>query len=245
MASSRRTGSLLLWALLTSACQQPAAVALDETSAAEVIGALADGHIAATRQADPDSPKQYRVMVDSLELSRAATLLARQALPKRPGPGTLELLPDDALVPSRVVEQARLVAGLSGDLERTLQAIDGIVSARVHIALAPPSKSLLGPPSPAPKAVVVVTKNAAAAITTSEIQSLVSQGVSGLSPEAVRVISHLHRPRPAPTPTTSRPSLKWIALAAIAANLLQLLVWLGIWIRFRRRPHNSPQLHKA
>ena len=74
---TRGQGWLALGLVLSClSCQVPAAVDLDEQAAGEVLLALEENRIAASRQSDPDSPKRFRIMVSQTHLSRAAGVLA-------------------------------------------------------------------------------------------------------------------------------------------------------------------------
>jgi type III secretory pathway lipoprotein EscJ len=49
--------------------------------------------------------------------------------------GLSDLSEQNSLLPSLQLEQARLLAGTSNDLERSLTSIEGIASARVHLGI--------------------------------------------------------------------------------------------------------------
>ncbi len=75
-----------------------------------------------------------RVVVPSSQTALARTIIDGSGLPKRHPPGLTETLPSGGLIPDRAAEQARLLRGLSGEIERVFLAIDGIVDARVLLS---------------------------------------------------------------------------------------------------------------
>ena len=72
------------------------------------------------------------------DAARALLTMQGEGLPRPRPAGVLDAMDKGALVPSRAAEHAQYVAGLSGDLERTLEGIDGVLSARVHLNVPDP-----------------------------------------------------------------------------------------------------------
>src|SRR6202042_3506452 len=68
-----------------------------------------------------------------------------EALPRPHAAGVMDTLDKGALVPSSAQEHAELVAGMAGDLARTLEGVDGVLSARVHLNIATPDPLRFGP----------------------------------------------------------------------------------------------------
>jgi type III secretory pathway lipoprotein EscJ len=68
----------------------------------------------------------------------------------------LDALGKGSLVPSRLAEHVKVVTGTSGDLERSLRAIDGVVSARVHLAVPVRDPLTLGAQAPPATASVLI-----------------------------------------------------------------------------------------
>src|SRR4029079_8098004 len=66
---------------------------------------------------------------------RALELLRAAGLPRGQRTGFAEVYGQPSLVPTATEERARYVEALSGEIERTLETVDGVVSARVHLVL--------------------------------------------------------------------------------------------------------------
>jgi flagellar M-ring protein FliF len=89
---------------------------------------------------------------------------------------------------SRAVESERLRAARELDLARTIEAIDAVQAARVHLALEAPSAFLRERAKPA--ASVMLTLQGGRALSDSQVQAivnLVASSVPGMSPDGVSV----------------------------------------------------------
>src|SRR3954469_9515862 len=107
---------------------------LPEGEANRAVVALEQHGVSAEKERDPEAEGRFRVSVGRDEAAAAAAVLSQEAVPSRENPGILQSLGAGSMVPSRLAEHARLLSGISGELEQSLQAVDGVVSARVHLA---------------------------------------------------------------------------------------------------------------
>jgi type III secretion protein J len=207
-----RTGTawvgVALFALLAllSACTVPIAAGLEETDANRVVVALDRAAIEATKEADPAVEGRFRVMVTRDDAARALGAMRNEELPRPHTPGVLDSLDKGALVPSAAQEHAQLVSGMAGDLARTLEGVDGVLSARVHLNVAAPDPLRLGPP---PKTTASVLLEA----------RLIAGGVPDLALQDVAVV---FVPRPAP-PLGTDAELRHVGPIAVAQSSMRLL----------------------
>lgn len=172
-------------------CAVPVASGLSEEDANRVVVALERASVDTTKEPDPAAEGKSRVMVPREDAARATLTLREEELPPRAAPGVLETMGKGSLVPSTATEHAQYVSGVSGDLERSLTAIDGVVAARVHLSL--PSPDPLGGRggvvAQKPTASVLVKhRGANAPIDAVSIQRLVAGAISGLVAEDVAVV---------------------------------------------------------
>lgn len=176
-------------ALTAAGCAVPVATALDEPEANRVVVALDQAGIDATKEADPTSEGKFRVTVPRDDAARALVTMRDEELPRPPTKGILEAEDRGQLVPSQASEHARLVAGLAGELEKSLSAVDGVLVARVHLNL--PAREPLrdGPPGKATASVLLEHRGATPPIAVESVQRLVAGGAPGLSPADVTVVS--------------------------------------------------------
>src|SRR5262245_31877616 len=116
---------------------------LDERQANEVVAVLESAGIGADKVQEDGQANAYKIVVPHGESARAFALLESRDLPKRALRGLGDTFAGGTLLPSPVEDRARYAAALAGELERSLEEIPGVVSARVHLAL-PPEESLIG-----------------------------------------------------------------------------------------------------
>jgi type III secretion protein J len=240
------TGVLVMVAL-TAACSVPVARGLDEQDANRVATALEEQGVAASKEPDPQGEGRWLVSVAPDDAQAATAVLVSENLPPRPSPGVLEAMGEEALVPSRASEHARLVTGIAGDLERSLRGIDGVLSARVHLAVPVPDTLALDDTRPPPTASVLLRhRGATPPISVQGVQQLVARAVPGLSPEMVSVVATPVPPaRRAPdrelarfgpitvTQGTSR-TLRVIVAVVAVLNFALIGMLVALWSRLRR-----------
>lgn len=119
---------------------------------------------------------------------QAKMLLAQAGLPKAApdGDAMISALPMGA---SRAVEGERLRGAREMDLARTIEAIDAVASAKVHLAVEQPSVFLRDQAKPA--ASVMLRLRAGRALSDAQVQAivnLVASSVPGLSPDGISVV---------------------------------------------------------
>jgi type III secretion protein J len=178
-------------------CAVPVAAGLEEGDANRVVVALDQAGIDASKEVDPAIEGRFRVTVPRDESSRALATMADEQLPRPKSRGVLEAADRGQLVPSQAAEHAQLVAGLAGDLERTIGNIDGVLSARVHMNL--PARDALrdGPPLKASASVLVEHRGTTPPLAPESVQRLVAGGAPSLAPADVVVVFVPHPTRPA------------------------------------------------
>jgi type III secretion protein J len=232
--------------LILVACSVPVAGNLDESDANHAVALLARGGVGADKERDPEHEGHYRVSVSKGEASTAIGFLADENLPPKASPGVLEALGQGGVVPSRLAEHARWTAGVAGDLERSLRSLEGVLSARVHLAV--PARDGLDLEETAEKpsaSVLVQHRGATPPVAAGEVQRLVAGAVPGLSPDRVNVVLATSPASRAATPVLLRfgPitvtngsgfALRVLAAATVLLNLLLLSGLLLLWSRLRR-----------
>jgi len=250
-AGDRARWVLVGAATLLAACNVPIAVGLDENDANHAIVALEKSGVAADKDRDPDADGRWRISVARDDASSAAGVLSAESLPPPASPGLLDTLGQGSIVPSHAADQAKFVAGIAGELERSLRSLDGVVSVRVHLAL--PVADSLSPevlPPQASASVLLRHRGSAPPIAISDIQRLVAGAAPGLTPAQVSVVASPvpdpHRPaerelsRFGPV-TVTRGSvfpLRTIVGGAVLLNLALLTALALLWARVRRAESN-------
>lgn len=202
-----RWSALLVVAALCAACSSPLLHDLDEAEANQVLAVLQQRGIPAEKVRSQEGNRAtYRILVGRSQASAAWQLLRLENLPRPRPPGVSELFGKPGLVPTATQERTLMHHALSGELSRTLQALDGVLEARVHLVL--PARDPLSPPDappPSPRAAVLMRVSAArGALDVGEVRQLVSGSVEGLRPEAVSVLVSRASAAAPPAPGSSQ-----------------------------------------
>jgi type III secretion protein J len=208
-----------------SACSAPVARGLEEADANAVVVALEEGGIVADKEPDPEAEGRWRINVSREEAASAAAILSEANLPPRTSPGVLEALGGGSLVPSRTSEHAKLISGTSGELERSLRSVEGVLSARVHLGV--PAKDALVPADraePPTASVLIRHRGPNAPVSVQDVQRLVAGAVPGLDPTHVSVVS---KPSIAAERSPTRDLVRFGPLTVTRASLWPLRAIVG------------------
>ncbi|MDB5701131.1 MAG: fliF [Sphingomonadales bacterium] len=175
--------AVLAWMAISAPAQKP------------LFAGLADGDKAAVAAALDVAGVKYRIDGDSgaLDVStddyhRARMLLAGQGLPKS-APGASAALDALPIGASHALEGERLRGARETDLARTVEAIDGVDSAKIHLAVEAPS--LFVRDRVKSSASVMVTLTAGRTLSDAQVQAivhLVASSVNGLNADDVAVV---------------------------------------------------------
>ncbi|MCB9667679.1 MAG: secretion protein [Myxococcales bacterium] len=221
---------------------------LSEEQANRIVVALDRAGIKASKDKEDGfgTDRKYQVKVSRSAVSGALTALRQDALPREQEPGIKELFDGKALVSSAIEERVRYAAALSGELSRSIETIEGVLDARVHVALPPPAPLDGAEARPRPQASVLITyRPAGAAFGDDDVQRLIAGAVHGLAPHDVSVVRiKSSRSR---SPKTHLVYVGPIAVSRATASLLRgiLAVMLGlnvvlmaalVWLFKRARP---------
>jgi type III secretion protein J len=211
----------LALALVLTACSVPVAGALDEEDANRIVVALDHASVESTKEADPVVEGKYRVTVLRDDAARALVAMKGEELPRPKAAGVLDAVDKGALVPSPTQEHAAIIAGTAGDLEKTLEGVDGVLSARVHLNVPQAEPFETATPAKTTASVLVEHRGATPPLTESEVARLVSGGVPNLKPPDVAVVM-VSRPVPARAPGSELTHVGPIAVARGSMRMLQL-----------------------
>ncbi|CAM3257743.1 Flagellar M-ring protein [Sphingomonas antarctica] len=171
------------WFTFQTPAQRPVFDSLPESDKAAVASALDTSGIAY----HVDSSTGAVTVADS-DYHRARMLLAGQGLPKA-APSAASQLSAMPMGASRAVEGETLKSAREADLSRTIEAIDVVKSARVHLASADPSPFLRDEPKAT--ASVMLTLQPNRDLTSAQvraIQHLVASSLPDLNAEDVSIV---------------------------------------------------------
>jgi flagellar M-ring protein FliF len=133
------------------------------------------------------------ILVPTADAGRARLQLAARGIPKHDG-DEWALLDNESLGVSPFVEQVHYVRGVESALSRTVGEVDGVVSAKVSLAM-PKDNDFLGD-SPKPSASVLVRLRPGMELTSTQVDGiigLVASSVPGLSRDNVTIVDQTGR----------------------------------------------------
>ena len=175
----------LAWMSFSTAPQKVLFASLADADKASVTQALDQANIAA-RIDDAGA-----VTVDEDDYARAKMLLAGQGLPKAT-PGGYAILDQLPMGVSRAVEGERLRQARETEIARSIQEIDAVAEARVHLAT--PEASVFIRDNAAPSASVILKLQPGRSLSEAQVGSiinLVASSVPGLKSDAVTIVDQM------------------------------------------------------
>ena len=182
--------ALTLLVLALGGCRAEIVHDLDEPQANQILDVLNRRAIGARKsRVTRGSAATYTVSVARGDAPRAWRVLREHNLPRPKTKGVGELFGNVGLVPTATQERALMHQALAGELSRTLQRVDGVRDARVHVVL-PEKKPFASGDSkaPEPRASVLLKVGKHAPLTAGEVKRLVAGAVDGLDEKRVSVV---------------------------------------------------------
>ncbi|KYH01589.1 type III secretion system inner membrane ring lipoprotein SctJ [Bradyrhizobium sp. DOA1] len=180
--------AFLLFPLLLSlaGCKADLYTKVQEREANEMLALLLSKGVDAVRVVGKDGTST--IQVEAKQLAFSINLLNDQGLPRQPFKSLGEVFKGAGLVASPLEERARYVYALSEELSRTINDIDGVLSARVHVVL--PKNDLLRQDATPSSASVFIRhdSNAKLSALLPQIKMLVANSIEGLSYDKVTVV---------------------------------------------------------
>ncbi|MCP3734986.1 flagellar M-ring protein FliF [Sphingomonas sp. RP10(2022)] len=176
----------LAWIMLSSPTQKTLFTGLTDADKQAVTSALTQANIASRIDEGTGA-----LTVDEDQFSKARMLLAGQGLPKQ-APGGYAILDQLPMGVSRAVEGERLRQARETELARSIEDIDAVAEARVHLAT--PEASVFVRDNASPSASVVVKLQGGRALSQAQVQSiinLVASSVPGMKPESVTIVDQM------------------------------------------------------
>jgi len=176
----------LAWMALSTPTQKTLFTGMTDADKAAVTAALTQAGIESRVDGGTDA-----LTVNEEDYSKARMLLAGQGLPKQ-APGGYAILDQLPMGVSRAVEGERLRQARETELARSIQEIDAVAEARVHLAM--PESTVFVRDKANPSASVVLKLQGGRMLSDAQVASIVSlvaSSVPGMRPEDVTVVDQL------------------------------------------------------
>ncbi|MCC5811366.1 MAG: type III secretion inner membrane ring lipoprotein SctJ [Ectothiorhodospiraceae bacterium] len=218
---------LLVLVLVLGGCKEAVYTKLPEQHANEVLMTLRNAGIDADKRATEDD--MFGVWVPRSDLPGAIQLLQAEGLPSRTYANMSEMFQRQELIASPTAERVRLIYGLEQQLADTLSSIDGVLDARVHLAI-PPDDPLRRNGRPSSASVFLKHRaDMEMQVVVAPVKDLVVRSVEGLSPDRVAVTLF---PARSISRNTGRPPESRVLGARVAeADVTRMQLALGLpWV---------------
>lgn len=228
-------GVLVAVALLMSACAEKELYGgLSEKEANEMVAVLQSAGVSASK-ASKDG-KIWSLQTDADDFPKAVAVLHDQGYPRDRFESLGEVFKKEGFVSSPMEQRARLMYGLSQELSQTISSIDGVVQARVHIAV-PEADPLSEEPKPSSASVFIRhSPDVDLSSQVGSIKALVTNSIEGLPYDRVTVVLFPARPVATPPPTPAK------SLTAPLLAILAAIVGVGLYLSSRFRKPTKPVL---
>lgn len=178
-----RRALILLPLLFLVGCKSSLFENLEEDQANQIVAALSQHGIDGVKARNAD--KTWSVSVDSAYVVAATEITREYALPRGGHANLGELFSRQGLISNPGEDQVRYVYGLTQELSETLEKIDGVLVARVHVVQPErdPLKRQVAPPSAS--VMIRYRSDYNLDYMRDKIRGLVAGSVEGLTPDHV------------------------------------------------------------
>lgn len=240
----RPTLLILLFTFLLSACNRVDLYSqVSERQANEMVAVLQSIGIEANKKSKDGT--QWSVQVGQSSFARAVDVLRANGYPREEFDTLGRVFKKEGFVSSPLEERARLIYGMSQELSNTLSAIDGVVVARVHLAV--PEKDPLADKVRASSASVLIKHrpNVDLRNQIGQIKSVIVNSVEGLPYDNVTVAlfpAQTSAPTSLTAPADHYKTSWWDNISTywlVGALLIAVALGVMFWWSGRPRPRRA------
>jgi type III secretion protein J len=196
----------------------------------------------------PEAGKKptWAIEVDEAQASDAVRILAGLGLPRPVEEMGCDVFGGGGLIRSPVEEQLCRVRVIERGIEKTLQGVDGVLLARVHLMVPPPPRPGQAAAPAKASAMLRTAPGQAGRIrqTQEQLRALIAGGVEGLSPEAVALMVDEAATRVEVAAPGSSPLLRLrvllVVMGVVVTGLAVTLVFLAMRLRASQAEAEAP-----
>ncbi len=241
----------LLLLLCTAACRERIQHGLDERQANELQTVLIERGLDARKVPEAGKKPTWAIEVVEEQAADAVRVLAELGLPRSATETGCDVFGGGGFIRSPLEEQLCRVQVLERGLEKTIQGMEGVLTARVHLMVPPPPRPGQAAVPAKASALLRAAPGQAARLRQSQemLRALIAGGVEGLAPEAVSLLvdeatTRVEVSGPRPPPVT-RLRVLLAVLGVVVTGLAGALVFVALRLRHSqalaaRMPAASP-----
>jgi type III secretion protein J len=231
----RRAAPLLI-TVLFAACRSQIQHGLDERDANEIVSVLTARGFDARKDAEKGKKPTWAIEVDDERATDALRVLTELKLPRPARTTTRDVANLSALIDTPGAERLRQMEALEGDIEQTLETMDGVVSAGVEIVVPAPARPGQVPLPSKASALLRVHPESLERITQQRVQlkELIAGSVEGLHADDVALMVdpiESHVIAPPPVEPSGRLKLMIVVLAVLLTAVAGVLAVMSIHLR--------------
>lgn len=233
-------GAFAALVALAGCSQQELYGQLSERQANEMVALLRNQGIDADKQRGKEGT-HFALMVPSGGFAPAVELLHAAGYPRQEHDTLGAVFKKDGFVTTQLEERARFMHALSQELANTIQSIDGVVLARVHLAVPERRRFSEKPETSAASVFIKHRPGLDLSPQLGSIKALVVNAIEGLPYESVTVVTFAaepwvgHTTKSGQTPPTALAGLGLPLMAAAGLGGTALLAGGALWGWQRRR----------
>lgn len=243
-----RTVVLAAALVALTGCEAKIQQGLDERQANEIITSLLERGFHPKKELEPGKKPTWSITVDSDRADDATRTLVELGLPREKQPTAADVI-KPGIVPSPNEEFQLKLIGLQGDIARTLESVDGVITARVHLVVAPAPRPGQAPVASKAAAFVRVRagKSEWMEHNRDQVRALIAGSVEGLSPDSVTlVVNEVASSVPAqPQETVTLDKRTRIAMGGLGAMLCIMSLAFISYVFRQRLPRGSRKAEAA
>ncbi len=192
MKGFRYSGVALLFVLhLFAGCSTDIITGIDEAEANQLLVVLSENNIRANKvSVETEQGVLWNVRVRRRDFLKALQILSENNLPEEKTEGVVEIFGKKSFLPTQTAERVLEEYSRNAELSKTLEQIQGVVKARVHIAKM--RDELTGAEKPVSASVLInyIARNGGEKpFSTDDIRKIISGGVANLLEENVNVVA--------------------------------------------------------
>ncbi len=227
--------AVLFAIFLLSGCSTEVVTGIDENEANRLLVVLSENNIRAKKiLLETDQGPSWIVTVKKREFLRALQILKENNLPGEKVKGVLEIFGKNDFLPTQTAEKALEEYSQNAELSKTLEQIQGVVKARVHIARV--RDELTGVEKPVSASVLInyiANDSGAQPFSIDDIRKIIAGGVANLLEDNVNVVAvPVHHKSAKP----SRAESSVFTLFVLSCGVFVLIsggINIYLWKRFR------------
>ncbi|MDC0709665.1 flagellar M-ring protein FliF [Stigmatella sp. ncwal1] len=227
----------LLMVVGATACRERIQHGLDERQANELQTVLLERGVEARKVPEAGKKPSWSIEVDEAQAPAAVRTLAELGLPRPVAETGCDVFGGGGLLRTPLEEQLCRTRVLERGIEKTLQGMEGVLVARVHLMVPPPARPGHAQTPAKASALVRTVPGQAARLRQSQerLQALIAGGVEGLSPEAVSLLVDEASVRAEAVPVSRPQPLRFrvllVTLGGMVTGLAVALVFLTLRLR--------------